>query len=352
MSGGDRLDVRAFEADDEARVIALLKAALGEGPTGDRTSDFFRWKHRESPFGASPGLVAVHEGQVVGVRLFLRWELEARGRQVRAVRAVDTATDPAFQGRGIFRTLTLELLHQLEDRGEVDLVFNTPNGNSRPGYLKMGWQEVGTLPLRLGVSRPLRFARGLRTATAATAVSTRRPGHVDVGSAPLPPCPFPTATQVLSERSGEVRELVDASGGRLGLHTPRTLEYLRWRYADAPGLDYRALTVGNGDGVDGVAFGRLRRRGSLSEFTLSELLVREGDVSTARSLLRSARRSGADHVAVHTSQAAERRAAAAAGYVTVPRYGLGLVANPRRTLPVDPLDVRSWQLCLGDLEVF
>ncbi len=60
---------------------------------------------------------------------------------VRAVRAVDTATHPDHQGRGIFSTLTPTRSRRCGSR--ADLVFNTPNEKSLPGYLKMGWQIVG-----------------------------------------------------------------------------------------------------------------------------------------------------------------------------------------------------------------
>ena len=46
-------------------------------------------------------------------------------------RAVDTATDPEFQGRGIFTRLTLEALDALPAEG-VELVFNTPNARASP----------------------------------------------------------------------------------------------------------------------------------------------------------------------------------------------------------------------------
>jgi GNAT superfamily N-acetyltransferase len=147
------LEVRALTEADDPTVIEVLGVALGGGPTGGRTAEFFRWKHRLNPFGPSPGLVAVQEGRILGVRLFMRWALQADGQPVKAARAVDTATDPAFQGKGIFRSLTLGLLDQLDASGEVDLVFNTPNASSRPGYLKMGWQPVGTLPVRLAPGR-------------------------------------------------------------------------------------------------------------------------------------------------------------------------------------------------------
>ncbi|HET7325919.1 MAG TPA: GNAT family N-acetyltransferase [Nocardioidaceae bacterium] len=348
------LVVRALEVADRPAVMALLTAALGGGPTGTYSDDFFGWKHLRNPFGSSPGLVAVQEDRIVGVRLFLRWELEAAGKPVSAVRAVDTATDPAFQGQGIFRRLTLELLQQLDDAGGVDLVFNTPNTSSRPGYLKMGWQSVGALPVRICPVRPVRFLRGARGAGGTTAgASPGRRGSAAAPSHPVPDCPFGTAGQLLRDRGAEVGELAQAVAATSRLHTRRTLAYLSWRYGDAPGLDYRCITVESAGTLTGVAFGRMRRRGPLAEFTLSDLLVRDGDRHTARQLLRTARGSGADHVAVHTSAGSEaERVALSTGYLTVPRNGMELVANPRRTTSVDPLRLTSWQLSLGDVEVF
>lgn len=344
--------VRSMQPEDEPTVLALLTAAMGDGPAGGRTEDFFRWKHHASPFGPSPGLVAVENGRLIGVRLFLRWELEFAGRRLSAVRAVDTATHPDFRGRGIFRTLTLDLLRRLEDAGEVDLVFNTPNGNSKPGYLKMGWREVGTLPVHVGVARPVRFLRGLRSANAATATSRRTPPRRPGAAKAQASIGLPTAAEVLPSLSPRLEQLLDEASPPSGLHTPRTIDYLTWRYADAPGLDYRCVALGTADRLDGLVIGRIRPRGSLTELTLSELLVREGDATSARRLLSASRRSGADHVVAHLSRSEDRRAAARASFLPAPRAGLSLVANPRTSLPFDPFDLRSWDLSLGDLEVF
>ena len=70
------------------------------------------------------------------------------------MRAVDTATDREHQGKGIFRTLTTHGIEQIEADG-VSWVFNTPNDSSRPGYLKMGWQVVGRLPVAITPRSPL-----------------------------------------------------------------------------------------------------------------------------------------------------------------------------------------------------
>ena len=163
---GTALQIRPYVAEDEPAVLELLVGALGEGPSGQRTSDFFRWKHLENPFGESLLLVAELGGEIVGLRAFLRWGFTLGDRSLRAVRAVDTATRQDQRGKGIFSTLTKAALAEL--RTDTDLVFNTPNGSSRPGYLKMGWQEVGRVPVWLKVRRPVAFARGLRSATSVT----------------------------------------------------------------------------------------------------------------------------------------------------------------------------------------
>lgn len=333
------LDVRRYADADEASVLSLLGASLQGGPTGERTPEFFHWKHRDNPFGPSFALVAESAGRVVGFRTFLRWEFRAAGETVRAVRAVDTATHPDFQGRGIFRDLTLRALDELGDT--VDLVYNTPNGQSLPGYLKMGWSAVGDVPIAIRPIHPWRLLRGLR--------------HVDGGGVAQPsqPCPFPPASSVFADP--RLPDLVAESAGELECRfaTVRSVPFLAWRYGAAPGLDYRVILDERGGELRGVAFGRPRGRGALSEFTLADVVVRPGDTAAARRLLGRAARAGGDHVATHCAAGTEsRRAAWRAGYLGVPGRGMTLVANPRTPLTPDPTRLTSWRFALGDLEVF
>ncbi|MFC8454070.1 GNAT family N-acetyltransferase [Kitasatospora sp. NPDC057223] len=344
--------LRRLTPADTPAVLELLTAALAGGPTGSRSADFFDWKHRRNPFGASPGLLAeTPDGRLAGVRLFLRWEWHdaAAGRTVRAVRPVDTATHPDFRGRGIFRRLTLDLLEQVAD--DTELVFNTPNGNSLPGYRGMGWRELGRVPVALRPVHPTAFARGARAALA------RR----EAGRAGPPRCSLPTAADWFAAQpaddTGPLGELLreraaaDRADGRLAV--ARTPAFLRWRYGDAPGLDYRVLTCHRGTELTGLAFGRPRRRGPLTEFTLADLVVRPGDRTSAARLLRAAARSGCDHVATHLSPGTEAAGAALrSGYLTAPRTGLTLAARTPAGPPPAGLALSSWRFSLGDLEVF
>jgi len=340
----ETLTVRPLEPDDSPAVLALLGASLAGGPTGERTAAFFRWKHLANPFGPSPALVAEAAGRLVGLRAFLRWEFASGDRTVRAVRPVDTATHPDFQGRGIFRALTLRLLEELA--GQVDVVYNTPNAQSLPGYLKMGWRQVGTVPVAVRPVRCGAFVRGARTAGQ----------HAVAGPADPPRCPLPPAAEVISDgvRLGPLlAALAEADRSEVRLHSRPTLPHLSWRYAEAPGLDYRAVTVEHGGEIAGMAIGRPRRRGPLGEFTLSEVLVRPGDRGTARALLREVRRAGCDHVATHLSDgSALRSAGLRSGYFVAPRTGITLVARPLGDLDPDPCSPGSWRFSLGDLEVF
>jgi GNAT superfamily N-acetyltransferase len=337
-TGSMNLTVREYAERDEHAVLELLRAALGEGPTGNRSPEFFRWKHLMNPFGRTFMLVAEEGGRIVGLRAFMRWEFIANDATFRAVRAVDTATHPDFQGRGIFKRLTLEALDAL--RGDVDFVFNTPNAQSLPGYLKMGWSMVGRLPVWVRVRRPVRFVRGLR--------------HLD--GPPAHQALFAAEAPSVLQDTGVMEGLM-ARVGRPSerFSTNRSARFLSWRYAAASGLGYRGIADVDGNGsVRGVAIFRVRQRGRLLEATLAEVLAPwEDRATTARLLRRVARETQVDHVATHLAAGSSAaRAAATSGFVRAPQ-GITFVARPlREGIAPDLGAMRSWALSLGDVEVF
>ena len=299
MSG---YEIRSLVEADAGAVLQLMARALGWEP-GGADAELFRWKHRQSPFGVSPAWVAVEDGQVIGFRTFMRWEFEHRGEVVRAGRAVDTATDPDHQGRGIFKTLTLHAIAELRADG-VAFVFNTPNDQSRPGYLKMGWQVVGRLPVSFRPRTPASMFRVLRARVPAELRSTPS----QAGQA---------ASTVLAQQG--VAALLDAAGGSAGLRTRRSVDFLRWRYSQ-PDLHYRAVAAG-----PSVQDGLLLPAGA-----------------SGRGLVgRALRLTGADYaIAVGRGR----------GLAPLPRQGPVLTC-----LPLDGGTLPDWQraqLVLGDVELF
>lgn len=326
----DSIEIRGLEADDEPAVLDLLAASLGWMPD-DLHARFFAWKHRENSFGKSPAWVAVDtatEGRIAGLRIFLRWEFERDNSVRRAVRAVDTATHPDYRGRGIFSALTLRAVEAMRAEG-VDWVFNTPNEQSRPGYLKMGWQQVGRLPVQVRPRLPfgpLRMARA----------------RVPAEKWSLPSDAGRSAAETFADRDAVASLLASAPAGS-GVHTRRTPEHLRWRYGFEP-LAYRAVLAGT-TSADGAVVFRLRRRGTATEATVCEVLVPGGDARVASRLLRRVvDESGADYAI------ALRHGRPWLGFVPLPRQGPVLTWRDVTDTHMPALG--EWRLSLGDVELF
>jgi hypothetical protein len=323
------VEVRVAEPSDRRAVLELLGPTLGWS-SDDEFDAFYAWKHEQNPFGPSPSWVAVDDGNVVGLRIFLRWEHVAlRGEVLRTVRAVDTATSPSHQGRGIFHGLTLQALDDLRAQ-RVAFVFNTPNDKSRPGYLKMGWTQVGRLEASVRVASPKSLVRMGRARVPADLWSfPATAGHA--------------ATDVLAASS--LPDLLNSLAQPSGLTTHRTPTYLRWRYGFAP-LAYRAITLED-DVRGGVAIFRLRRRGPALECGLCEVLAPAGDRGAHRALVRSVvRQCRADYVVRLGGPAVDSR-----GFVHAPGQGPTLTWRPLRT-DAPGARLEDWTLTLGDIELF
>jgi predicted N-acetyltransferase YhbS len=312
----DGLTIRRADPDDRPGIIRVAVRALGW--QGDaRDSEFFAWKHDDNPFGSSPAWVAIENGQIVGFRTFLLWELERGAERLQVVRAVDTATDPDHQGKGIFRRLTERAVEELTSMG-YDAVFNTPNTQSRPGYLKMGWSELGRPSLRVqprGPRAALRMAQsrmGAEKWSEPSKVGQSAPGalHGNGLEALLVTLPRPS-----------------------GWATPRSAGYFRWRYG-FEALNYRAIEVRGG-----LAIFRVRRRGPSREVALCDWLAPAPDRRALRRLVEAA----GDYIVACDLGVAH-------GLVPLPNLGPVVTWRPlaRRTVPA----LGDLAFRLGDLELF
>ena len=313
------VDIRPATEDDRPAILALLTKSLGwhDDP---RYAALFEWKHDENPFGRSPMWVACDGDRVVALRVFMRWQFRRGGETLRAVRAVDTATDPDYQGKGLFTALTMHGLDALGDEG-VDFVFNTPNEQSLPGYLKMGWQVVGKVP----VSFRLRTPGSLFTTAKARVPADLWSSPLDVG------VPFSDWLE-----GNEVERAASDEDPR-GLITDRSDAFLAWRYG-TPLLGYRAVT---GDGGSLVVRGR--QRGASRELVAAEAVGLSSD-RLDRSAVAALSASGFDHVLRCGGPDARH------GFVPLPGGGPVLTFRSLNLAAKPPL--ANWQLAMGDVELF
>lgn len=324
------IDIRRATGADRPEIIAVCQAALG-WRDGDPNADFFAWKHDENAFGPSPMWVAVDpDGRILGVRTFMRWRFRnGSGDPVEAVRAVDTATRPDAQGMGIFSKLTLGALPDLRDDG-IDVVFNTPNDKSRPGYLKMGWNVVGRVPVTARFAGPGAVRRVLGSRTGADKWST----PTDVGR---------PAAEALADPDA-VGRLLARQPARKGIATDRTAAFVHWRYRFEP-LRYRVLQLGT-DLTEGAAVFRVRRRGpSLEVAVCDEWPGTAGRAALARAVAGLCREVGADYVL-----RVGRGPLGRGGFVRLP--GAGPVLTWRSVRRPGTPAMADLDLVLGDVELF
>jgi hypothetical protein len=267
-------------------------------------------------------------GGLLGFRTFLRWEFMRGPAVVRAVRAVDTATRPDVQRRGVFSRLTMTAVEALI-RDDVEFVFNTPNPRSLPGYVRMGWRRVGRLPV--GV-RPASVPRLARVAQAR--------GPAEKWS--LPTEAGLAAGDALLDRE-PVERLLSAVGHGQVLQTRRSVEYLRWRYG-FPELRYRVLTAGP-TVEDGMVVFRLRRRGRAIEAVICDVLLPRGGAALGTQLCK--------RVLVETAaDYALRGGRSSSGRGFLPLLGQGPVVTWRTLTDPTMPSRRDWDLSLGDVELF
>lgn len=308
------MTIREAQSGDLPEIIATLKASLGE-TSSQKNEEVWTYKHLQNPFGSSRVWLAEEQNQIVGIRAFMKWKWQKGKEEFTGYRAVDTATHPDFQGKGIFKKLTLHGISELRKQPNT-FIFNTPNEQSLPGYIKMGWQKIDQLNVKFSPVIPLSFL-------------------YQSGSNPTQHHETEQLTELL-ENYNQSMTRTDQ------FFTPKTSEYLQWRYIHNPMQKYMVLS-----GKDYFSAFYLKPRKGFSEFRISEFICSTGSEKKVLNQIKF--------------QAAKLRSPVITSTPLVPLSGYSghhgpiFVCNPINLAPnlIDKmLDLAEWNYSLGDLELF
>ena len=310
--------IRKATSLDIPNIIKLLKASLGESMI-PKSEILWNWKHIDNPFGASLVIVAEDSGQLIGLRAFLRWDIMENGKTITCCRAVDTAIHPDYQGKGLFKKLTIQLIEEIKADG-IDLIFNTPNQKSLPGYLSMGWEKWGKLPLKLEFH-----------------LSTKKNKH------PLNPSDWTLIENIVFE----------INQNPLGFHQSSTIKqpgYLKWRYLECPLFPYYFLS----DGENYLIFYRIKEGKMGRELRITDLyyktdLSEDKKIEAQESLKNSQRISGA-RFSSFSGLNYPLQNLISLGPLPIMKVG-PLVTLRQVNADIYPLDL-NWNWSLGTLELF
>lgn len=111
----------------------------------DHDREWFDWKYLDNIYGDSYIVIAYSGEDVAGVRSFWRNDI---GDTI-AYQPCDTAVSSDFRKRGIFSKMTEKALSEINEK----MIYNYPNENSYPGYIKLGWEIKDYFYLKLVTSK-------------------------------------------------------------------------------------------------------------------------------------------------------------------------------------------------------
>ena len=215
---GPPLTVRPFEPGDEHAINDLFARTFGR----KRSLEEWRWRFEEAPIARRDISVLCFDGRVVGHVGRVGYPTFVNGRRAVCRVSGDMMVDPDFRGRGGFGLL-------LEDGADqpYDVRLHSPNEVAR--FL---WS-------RMALSRPsLTMTQWVRWQPPILAPlwRFRRRWARDL------------RVELLTDPGEEVDEMAEASALWAPVIRVRDARYLRWRWLDQPGTDWRLLAARSADG--------------------------------------------------------------------------------------------------------
>lgn len=235
-----------FRPEHEAQVLEVLQELWPQGVA--TRAKLFRWKYLENPHvGAPLGIVALHQGRVVGFRGYFadRFVLHGSNDNIGVLHPGDTCVAPDHRNRGL--SVAMGKLAMQYDTRKYQLFMNmTCSRNSLPGYLQLGFRPLarrvrllrrGRNPLRWLLQTWLERPRAqIARPLSASRIEFGRHGHILVSDSPLP---------------AEMAAIIEARGHAtavLELHQDQA--FFEWRYRN-PARKYVFYFLLDGTAVHG-----------------------------------------------------------------------------------------------------
>lgn len=133
-------------SDDEISYYSFEKIGLAHEQQNDNFK-IFNWLFSENIYGESIHTVVYSSGRPVARRSFWRNDLED---SYMCYQPIHTYVAPDMRRKGIFSRMTKVAI----EKAKGSYIYNFPNENSAPGYLKLGWKvkHRGLLDLYFGTS--------------------------------------------------------------------------------------------------------------------------------------------------------------------------------------------------------
>jgi hypothetical protein len=344
---------------DEGLLLGLRRAVWGEDHLHN-DADFFSWLFQRNPDGAGGGVLIENEDKALGFAGLATRKLICQNQQISIAMGMDYMIHPEHRNGFAASRLVNSWIKSVSG-GDYAFALCFPNNNSYKILTgkKLGWQPVCELAM---------LVRPLGTVSKAPGKLSKLPGWILAPAFRAVSLLCALRAKVSSRKPpGRMCEidhfderfdvLWRAAGIRMG--TVRNAAHLNWRYTEHPLYAYRVFAWVDGDRVLGYVVVTRREIFDIPAVLVVDALSDPAVPGVIEALVDAvasdAQRDGARMLgtqAIHGSQLAD--AFQRAGLIAVPKriapktftltaHGLGR--------PLPPLDVASWHLTWGDMDV-
>lgn len=248
-------DCRDYQNGDEHQILKLYE----EVNNRKMALDYWRWRYSRNPFGEGIIKLVFADGKLIGHYAVTPMDIMVDNRSLRAVFSLHTMTHPDFQKQGIFTFLAEEVYKKCQSEG-FSFVYGFPNENSYHGFTnKLGWTGFGKMS-------SLEKKLDAKTKAASAAGNIHGVDRFD----------------------DRVNVLWNKVKAGYRVIVPRTKDYLNWRFAEHPTIEYPKYVITTG-GVElsGYVVLKVYRNGNLVKGHIVDMLSVD-DEHTVKSLLNNA----------------------------------------------------------------
>lgn len=301
--------------------LDLLERCLSNNGV-HRDRERLQWQYHDNPAHRTLAELAVAPGgQLAAVYATLPTLMRIDGRVELAAQSVDTMTDAAFRGRGLFVRLA-NATYERASREGFHLVYGFPNRQSAPGFFRrLSWSRLGHAPLLI---RPLR-----------TRFLVGRIGPLSRWARLVPDVPLyrkeprNLGVELVRHFDDRFTDLWHRFAVATGIAVERDARYLDWRLSRRPGGSYENAVMGRDGRLSAFVSHCVREKHGGRVGYVMECLHVPGEEAAAHALLQRA-----------LARMAEERADVAFAWclphaTTYPVFRRsGFLAVPPRFLPI------------------
>lgn len=248
-------DCRDYRSGDEHQILNLYE----EVNNRKMALEYWRWRNKKSPFGEGIIKLVFADEKLIGHYAVNPMGVLVDNRSMKAAFALHAMTHPAFQKQGIFTFLAEEVYKKCQSEG-FSFVYGFPNENTYHGYItRLGWTGFGKMS-------------SLEKKLDAKIEAASKAGNI----------------REIDRFDDRVNVLWDKVKAGYRVIVPRTKDYLNWRFAGHPTIEYpRYIITSGGSELSGYMILKVYTTGDEVKGHIVDMLSVD-DEHTVKSLLNSA----------------------------------------------------------------